>query len=128
MELAALISIAVLVWYYGHSLKVASEVGIHLKNTLLTDLLGIKEALAQVAINITDLEMQIAKIDDYAHTANVEWKFFDEQKMTPILEKLEDIGTFSVSLDSINDTLGHIERAVGSITDHPACTLPEDDD
>ena len=46
MELAALISIAVLVWYYGHSLKVASEVGIHLKNTLLTDLLGIKEALA----------------------------------------------------------------------------------
>lgn len=128
MELATLILIAVLVWYYGHSLKVASEVGIHFKSTLLTDLLGIKDALAQVAKNITDLEMQVAKIDDYAHSADVEWKYFDEQKIAPMLQKLDEIGALSVSLDSIHDTLGSIERAVDSIAAHPAFTWSKDED
>lgn len=128
MELAALILIAVLVWYYGHSLKAASGVGIRLKTTLLTDLLGIKEALTQVAKNITDLEMQVAKIDDYAHSAAVEWKYFDEQKIAPMLQKLDEIGALSVPLDSIHATLGSIESVVESIAAHPAFTWPEDED
>lgn len=123
MELATLILIAVLVWYYGHSLKVASEAGIHLKTTLLMDLLGIKDALAQVAKNITDLEMQVAKIDDYAHSANVEWKYFDEQKIAPMLEKLDEISGLSVSLNNIHDVLGDIDRMVMSIA-----SLPDDED
>jgi hypothetical protein len=128
MELAALILIAVLVWYYGHSLKVASEVDIRLKSTLQTDLLGLKDALTQVANNITNLEMQVAKIDGYAHSADVEWKYFDEQRIAPMQQKIDEIGAFSISIESIHETLGSIERAVGSIATHPAFTWPEVED
>ena len=41
MELAALVAILVLVWYYGHSVKVSSDADAGMKSTLLTELIGI---------------------------------------------------------------------------------------
>lgn len=92
MELSVLILIAILLWYYGHSLSVAREVDSRLTSTLLTELLGIKDTLAQVARNITDLERHVAKIKSYAHSTEVEWKYFNKQKIDPMLQKLDEIG------------------------------------
>lgn len=94
MELTTLVAILILVWYYGHSLKVASEVDARVKAALLTELAGIKDSVAHVAKSISDLERRVAEIDTYAHSADVEWKYFNKQKIDPMLEELYEIGRF----------------------------------
>lgn len=128
MELAALVLIAVLVWYYGHSLKVASEVEIRLKSALLTEIHSVKDVLAQVARNISDVEKHVSEIDSYAHSADVEWEYFNKQKIAPMLQKLDEIGALSVSLNGIHSKLKMIESAVDAIAAHPAFTWSKDDD
>ena len=119
MELAALILIAVLVWYYWHSLKVATEIDSYLESGLLTEFLGIKDALTRAARNIADLDRQVAKIESYAQSTDVEWKYFNKQKIDPMLQELAQIGgELSVSLGSIHDKLGMIESAADAIAAH----------
>ncbi len=134
MELAALVGIFVLVWYYGHSLKVASEVNTRVSSELLSELLTIKDFMAQVSKNvadlskkITDLERLLWELERFADSAGVGWKDFNE-KIDAMLQKLDSIGALSVDLDSIHSTLESMERAVDAIAAHPAFTWPRDKD
>lgn len=134
MGFTALVLILILlVWYYGHSLKAISEVDARIKSALLTEFVGIKESVAQVAKNISDIERRLAEIDTdarwAAHSADVEWKFFNEQKIDPMLEKLDQVGAdLSSSLDGIEVELGRIESSVDAIAAHPAFTWSKDED
>lgn len=125
MELGVLMLIAVLVGYYGHSLKVAREADVRLKTTLLTDLHDFKKVLTQVTSNINEVEKRMTEIDS---SIKVEWKHFNKQKIDPMLEKLDEIGALSVYLHGIEDTLECIENTVDAIAAHPAFTWSEDND
>ena len=48
--------------------------------------------------------------------------------MDPMLNKLDEIGALSLSLDHIYDRLESIESAVDAIAAHPAFTWSEDED
>ena len=90
--------------------------------------MGSKASVAQVAKNIGDLERRLANIDSYAHSPDVEWKFFNKQKIDPMLKKLDEIGALSVPLESIYDKLGMLESAVEAIAAHPAFTWSKDEE
>lgn len=129
--LAVLALMLILVWYYGHSLKVVSELDMTVKAEMLSVLTEARESMAQVAVNIghldrniDDLKRCVTDIDTYAHTADVEWKCFNEQKIDLMLNKLDEIGGLTVDLSHIEDRLGGIESAVEAIAGHPAFKWP----
>jgi hypothetical protein len=129
--LAVLALMLILVWYYGHALRVASDLDMAVKTEMLAVFAEVRDAMALVAKsignldqNIDDLKRHVTDIDSYAHTADVEWKVFNEQKIAPMLHKLDEISGLSVDLGRIEDRLGEIESAVDAIAAHPAFKWP----
>lgn len=134
MEIAILVGILIVVWYYGHSLKAASESDSRIKASLPQEFFDLKNSLSklntsvtQVAKNIEGLEHHLSAIGRAVDSAEVEWKHFNKHKIDAMLNKLDSLGAFSVDLSSIHDTLQSIESAVDAISAHPAFTWSEDD-
>lgn len=126
MELAILIVILVVVWYYGHMLRGDVLVAAHDIHTALSE---IKDSVDQVSKNTAELEQRLdkccLKFDDFMNSVNVDWKYFNKEKMDVVLKKLESIEALSGDLESINATLQSLENSVDSIAAHPAFTWPK---
>jgi methyl-accepting chemotaxis protein len=132
MEIAILIGILLVAWYYGASIKSTVERSnaiVIQANEQRTD--SQIASFGELERGLSDINESINyishKIDDVSHSFGVEWKFADKNKFSPILKKLDELSFLSYELNSLSDQLGNISDSVDVIVAHPAFTRTPDE-